>query len=94
MATDALRQGGTSYDDHQQQSRRAQRRADLWLMSGTVLIGAAILGLIGLPLFLRGVYLQVQAQRSGLSVRPTMVTLVGYLVALDAALNSLGCRWT
>jgi hypothetical protein len=60
------------------------------MMSGAVLMGAAILGLIGLPLFLRGVYLQVQAQRSGLSVRPTMVTLVGYLVALDAALNSFG----
>jgi hypothetical protein len=59
-------------------------------MSGTVLMGAAILGLIGFPLFLRGVVLQVRAQRSGLSVRPVMVTLVGYLVALDAALNSLG----
>ena len=90
MSTSARSLRGPSYDDHHDESRRAQRRADLWMMSGAVLMGAAILGLIGLPLFLRGVYLQVQAQKSGLSVRPTMVTLVGYLVALDAALNSFG----
>ena len=33
---------------------------------------------------------QVKAQRAGLSVRPIIVTLIGYLVIIDAALNSFG----
>ena len=82
--------GAISYDDHQEESRRAQRQADRWLLSGAVLMGTLILGLIGFPLFLRGMYLQLQAQRRGLSVRPMIVTLIGYLVAIDAALNSFG----
>ena len=31
-----------------------------------------------------------RAQQAGLSVRPIIVTLIGYLVIIDAALNSLG----
>jgi len=77
-------------DDHEEESRRAQRRADVWLLSGAILLGTLILGPIGFPLFMRGVYLQTQAQRQGLSVRPVIVTLVGYLVAIDAALNTFG----
>ena len=53
-------------------------------------MGTLVLGLIGLPIFLRGVWLMRRAQQSGLSVRPIMVTLIGYLVIVDAALNSLG----
>lgn len=82
--------GSSSFDDHEEESRLAQRRADLWLMSGAILMGTLILGLIGFPLFLRGVVLQVRAQRAGLSVRPVIVTLIGYLVAIDAALNTFG----
>jgi len=79
-----------AYDDHQQRSRAAQLQADKWLIAGSVFMGTAILGLVGLPLFLRGLVLQVRAQKAGLSVRPTMVTLIGYLVIIDAALNSFG----
>ena len=39
---------------------------------------------------MRGVWLQRQAQRAGLSVRPMIVTLIGYLVMIDGALNSFG----
>ena len=31
-----------------------------------------------------------RAQRDGLSVRPMIVTLIGYLVIIDAAINTVG----
>jgi hypothetical protein len=85
-----LRLEPTAYDDHLERSRRAQREADRWLLSGTILMGTLVLGLVGFPLFLRGLQLQAKAQRAGLTVRPMMVTLVGYLVVIDSALNSFG----
>ncbi len=90
MSMNTLAGSTSAYDDHQEQSRLAQWQADKWLIAGSFFMGTAILGLIGLPLFLRGLMLQVRAQKSGLSVRPTMVTLIGYLVIIDAALNSFG----
>jgi hypothetical protein len=78
------------YDQHQQDSRSAQWRADKWLICGSFFMGTAVLGLIGLPLFLRGLVLQRRASRAGLSVRPLIITLIGYLVIVDAALNSFG----
>ena len=53
-------------DDHMEESRLAQRQADKWLISGSILIGTAALGIFGLPLFLRGVWLLRKAQRDGL----------------------------
>lgn len=41
-------------DEHMEASRLAQRQADKWLISGSLLIGTAALGIFGLPLFLRG----------------------------------------
>ena len=78
------------FDDHMEQSRLAQKQADKWLISGSLLIGTAALGVFGLPLFLRGVWLLRRAQRDGLSVRPMIVTLIGYLVIIDAAINTVG----
>ncbi|MET0286738.1 MAG: hypothetical protein ABW352_19815 [Polyangiales bacterium] len=75
---------------HHLRSRDAQWRADKWLMAGSFFMGTAILGLIGLPLFFRGLVLQKRALQAGLSVRPRIVTLIGYLVFIDAALNSFG----
>jgi hypothetical protein len=80
----------TDYDDHAERSRQAQRRADKWLIAGTVLMGMTLPGIIGLPLFLRGLALQRKAAGEGLSVRPIIVTLIGYMVFLDAALNCFG----
>ena len=51
---------------------------------------ALVLGPIGLPVFCRGLVLLRNAARSGLSVRPMMVTLIGYVIILDAAINSIG----
>src|SRR3974390_2352328 len=68
----------------------AQRRADKWLISGTILMGTAILGIFGLPLFLYGLKLQRAAEKEGLVVRPIIVTLIGYMVMLDGALNTFG----
>jgi hypothetical protein len=81
---------GLTLDDHQERSRKAQRRADLWMLPGACMMGTLVLGIPGLILFLRGMQLQMRAQREGLSVRPMIVTLIGYLVAIDAALNSFG----
>ncbi|HKY17126.1 MAG TPA: hypothetical protein VJM33_19515 [Microthrixaceae bacterium] len=81
---------GIGYDDHVVASKQAQRDADKWLISGTILMGTAILGIFGLPLFLRGLFLQRRAQLGGLSVRPIIVTLIGYMVMLDGALNTFG----
>ncbi len=77
-------------DEHQAQTRAAQRRADRWCIAGTALMGTLVLGIVGLPVFCRGIYLLRKAQRDGLSVRPMMVTLIGYVIILDAALNSIG----
>jgi hypothetical protein len=77
-------------DQHHDESRRAQREADRWLIAGTILMGTLVLGPVGLPVFCRGVILLRRAQRAGLSVRPMMVTLIGYVVILDAAINSIG----
>ncbi|BCO55561.1 hypothetical protein [Mycobacterium intracellulare] len=79
-----------SLDDHIEQSRAAQRRADKWLIAGALLMGANVPGIFGLPLFLYGLALLRRSLKSGLSVRPIMVTLIGYLVILDAGLNLQG----
>ncbi|NUU25362.1 MAG: hypothetical protein HOV68_28235 [Streptomycetaceae bacterium] len=73
-----------------EQSRLAQRRADKYLIGGTLLMGATLPGILGLPLFIRGMSLLKKAQKSGLTVRPLIVTLIGYMIFLDAALNCFG----
>jgi hypothetical protein len=79
-----------SAEEHFEQSGVAQRQADRWLICGSLLMGTAALGVFGLPLFLRGVWLQRRAARQGLSVRPVIITLIGYLVIIDAAINTVG----
>ncbi len=88
----AVATGGSGFagTEHDERSRSAQRRADLWMIGGSMLIGSAVLGIFGLPLFFRGLWLQRRAQRDGLSVRPMIVTLLGYLVIIDAAINAMG----
>lgn len=81
-----------AYDAHQGASSAAQKQADRWMIAGTLLMGTGILGLIGFPIFLYGLRLQVNAAKAGLSVRPVIVTLIGYLIIIDSALNSIG--WT
>jgi hypothetical protein len=82
--------GSIGFDDHVEQSRLAQRAADKWMIGGATLMGTAILGIFGLPLFLKGLFMQRKAQQEGLSVRPIIVTLIGYMVLLDGALNTFG----
>ena len=81
-----------NYDAHQSDSAAAQARADKWMIAGTIMMGTAVLGLFGLPLFIKGLKMQIEAAKAGLSVRPVIVTLIGYLVIIDSALNSMG--WT
>ncbi|WP_420716195.1 hypothetical protein [Mycobacterium sp. 94-17] len=82
--------GSTTYGDHIDQSRRIQKKADRWLMVGAFCMGTLVLGVIGFPIFMYGLTILRRAGRSGLSVRPMMVTLIGFLVFIDAALNSFG----
>ena len=89
MPTSSVRPG-LSFDEHMEESRLAQGHADKWLISGSFLIGTAALGVFGLALFLRGVWLLRGAQKAGFSVRPMMVTLIGYLVIIDSAINTVG----
>ncbi|MEV0669310.1 hypothetical protein [Mycobacterium sp. NPDC050441] len=79
-----------SYDDHDEASRQAERSADKWLIAGTLLMGTNAAGIFGFPLFLWGLKKMRVASQAGLSVRPIMVTLIGYLVILDAGLNTQG----
>ena len=67
-----------NFDVQHEQSRLAQRQADRWLIVGTLVMSTFTVGLFGLPLFLRGLWLQRRAGQSGLSMRPLMVTLIGY----------------
>jgi hypothetical protein len=96
MSSGSLQQSASGFgsaiglQDHYDRSRQAQRQADKWMICGSLLLGSIVLGPIGLPLFLRGKSLQTKAEREGLSVRPMIVTLIGYLVIIDAAINSIG----
>ncbi len=48
-------------------------------------------GVFGLPpVPAGGVWLLRKAARNGLTVRPMLVTLIGYLVIIDAAINTVG----
>ena len=60
------------------------------MIIGAGLMGCWAPGIIGFPLFMRGIWLQRQAARAGLSMRPMIVTLIGYLVMIDGMLNTSG----
>ncbi|MGB3674214.1 MAG: hypothetical protein WA988_07240 [Candidatus Nanopelagicales bacterium] len=77
-------------EDHDERSRAAQRLADKWMIGGSLLIGSNVLGIFGLPLFFRGLWLLRKAQQDGLTVRPMLVTILGYAVVIDAAINAVG----
>ena len=78
MNPPTLTTAGSQLDQHFEQSQLAQRQADKWLISGSILIGTAALGIFGLPLFLRGVWLQRKAQRDGLNrIRFDLVQIGG-----------------
>ena len=89
MTSIASSSGFGTYDAHQHESSAAQRRADKWMIAGTLLMGMAVPGLIGLPLFIYGLRLQMKAARAGLSVRPTIVTRAPRRAAITAWLAPL-----
>lgn len=60
-----------------EQSRLAQRRADKWLIAGTLVMGANVPGHLRPAMFLWGLVLLRGAAKAGRSVRPVMVTLIG-----------------
>ena len=70
----ATTQRTVGLDEHHEESRLAQRRADKWMIVGAGLMGMWAPGIFGLPIFLRGVWLQRQAARAGLSMRPMIAS--------------------
>ncbi len=90
MANQQIESGFVQLDTHHSASANAQWAADKWMITGTVFMGTAIFGFIGFPFFLYGLHLQMQAAKAGQSVRPLIVTLIGYLVIMDSSLNSIG----
>ncbi len=79
-----------SYDDALEAAKAVQARADRLIVIGMGFLGTMVFGLIGLPFFLRGVFILRKAERDGLAVRPTMMTFVGALVLIDGFMNTLG----
>jgi len=81
------------YDAHQDHSSQAQKRADKWMISGTVLMGTGILGIIGLPLFLRGLVLQVNAARAGMDLVANQTLINRFITAGWGAVFDGGYFW-
>ena len=59
-------------------------------------MGTLVLGIIGFPIFFYGLMILRRAGREGLSVRPLMVTLIGFLVfiALSLGITYVAARRT
>ena len=72
-----------------EQSRMAQRQADK-LVIGKFLDWHRGVGNLRSAVVLTRRVVAPQVHRDGLSVRPTLVTLLGYLVIIDAAINTVG----
>ena len=81
---------GSQYESLQYESRLTQAEIDKWLFAGAIGMGTLIFGLIGLPVFLYGLYKLNQAINKGLFVRPMLVTLIGYMIIIDAGINTFG----
>lgn len=72
-----------------------RRRGDIWFLTGCLICGTWILGAIGTPILLYGMWKMRQAQLMGAAVRPWSVTIVGGLILIDASVNFLawGLDW-
>jgi hypothetical protein len=79
-----------TYEAHLLDSKLTQAEIDKWLFVGAIGMGTLIFGFIGLPLFMVGLYKLNQALKQGLAVRPMLVTLIGYMIIVDAGINTFG----
>lgn len=70
-------------------SQAPVRRADLFFYFGCLLCGTWVLGAIGAPILLYGMYLLRQAELRGEAIRPWSITIVGGLMLVDASVNFL-----
>jgi hypothetical protein len=67
-----------------------QKRADKWLATGIILTGSFFAGPIGIFCLIKAYLILRNAQRDGQRIRPWMITIVGTIVLIDAAINFLG----
>jgi hypothetical protein len=63
------------------------QRGDKLFFIGCLVCGTWILGLIGAPILIYGLYLLRQAEKQGASIRPWSITIVGGLLLVDASVN-------
>ena len=59
-----------SYDALLETAKQVQKTADRNLIIGCVLMGTQVLGPIGLPFFIHGLWKIYKAEQAGLPVRP------------------------
>ena len=65
------------------------RQGDRWFFLGCMICGTWVLGAIGAPILLYGMYLLRKAQLSGAAIRPWSITVVGGLILIDSSVNYL-----
>lgn len=65
------------------------RRGDFFFFFGCLVCGTWVLGPIGAPILLYGMWLMRKAQLQGEAIRPWSVTAVGGLILIDSAVNYL-----
>lgn len=91
MATNAISGGAEQklfrlYDTYGPE----QKRADKWLATGIILTGSFFAGPIGIFCLCKSYLILRNAQRAGQRIRPWMITIIGTIVLVDAAINFLG----
>ena len=68
---------------------RQAKRGEWWFFAGCLVCGTWVLGPIGAPMLVYGLYLQRKAQLAGYPIRPWSVTVIGGLILVDSSVNML-----
>ena len=69
---------------------RLADRGDVWLLVGAALTGTGLLSVFGGPMMAYGIILLRRATRTGATIRPWTVTIVGVFLLIDTTLNGFG----
>lgn len=73
------------------EAAREYTRAEKWFLAGVILTGTVLVGPIGAPLLVYGLYLLWKCERRGVTaVRPWHVSVIGAFAIIDAAANFIG----
>jgi hypothetical protein len=70
-------------------ARKLAEKGDKWYFLGAAILGTWLLGPIGLPIMLVGMYMLRKAEKQGVVMRPWAVLILGGLMLVDASGNVL-----